>query len=73
VGTVSLEMNITLNGKAHDAGAAQTIGELLESMGLGGRPVVIELDREALLPREQASAPLKEGSIVEVVQITAGG
>lgn len=67
------EMKITLNGKPQDVPPASTVGELLASIGLGERPVVVELDQQALLPREHAAAVLREGSVVEVVQITAGG
>jgi sulfur carrier protein len=66
-------MKITLNGKPHELAAACTIKDLLHSMDLADRPVVVELDQQALLPREHSSAVLKEGSVVEVVQITAGG
>jgi sulfur carrier protein len=65
-------MTITLNGKKHDT-AATTVGELLTSIGLGDRPVVVEHNQRALLPREHAQTTLSEGDVVEVVQITAGG
>lgn len=65
-------MTITLNGKKHDTSAAN-IGELLHSIGLGDRPVVVEHNQRALLPREHAASALAEGDVVEVVQITAGG
>jgi thiamine biosynthesis protein ThiS len=66
-------MKIILNGKPYDAHGIATIEELLANMELAGRPVVVELNRRALLPREHASATLDEGAVVEVVQITAGG
>jgi sulfur carrier protein len=65
-------MTITLNGKKHDT-TATNIGELLHSIGLGDRPVVVEHNQRALLPREHAQSALSEGDVVEVVQITAGG
>jgi sulfur carrier protein len=65
-------MTITLNGKKHDT-TAPTIGDLLKSIGLGDRPVVVEHNQRALLPREHAQTALSEGDVVEVVQITAGG
>lgn len=65
-------MTITLNGKKQIT-TATTIGELLQSIGLDDRPVVVEHNQRALLPREQAATGLGEGDIIEVVQITAGG
>ena len=65
-------MTITLNGKKQDT-MATTIGDLLKSIGLGERPVVVEHNQRALLPREHAQTTLGEGDVVEVVQITAGG
>ena len=66
-------MKITLNGKPHELDAGSTIRDLLSGIDLADRPVVVELDQQALLPREHGSAVLSEGSVVEVVQITAGG
>ncbi len=65
-------MTITLNGKKHETAAA-TIRELLHSIGLGNRPVVVEHNQRALLPREHAQTSLSDGDVVEVVQVTAGG
>lgn len=65
-------MTITLNGLSHDTTAA-TVAELLHSIGLGDRPVVVEHNKRALLPREHAQTAIAAGDIIEVVQITAGG
>lgn len=65
-------MTITLNGKKY-ATTAATIRDLLHSIGLGDRPVVVEHNQRALLPREHAQTSLDDGDVVEVVQITAGG
>jgi sulfur carrier protein len=66
-------MTITLNGQIQTVSGCATILDLLASLGFGGRPVVVELNRQALLPREHASATVNEGDVIEVVQITAGG
>ena len=65
-------MKITLNGQKQDT-SSSTIGELLTSIGFGDRPVVVEHNQRALLPREHAQTSLGEGDVIEVVQITAGG
>ncbi|MDI1312877.1 sulfur carrier protein ThiS [Prosthecobacter sp.] len=66
-------MKITLNGEKREVTEPQTVGSLLESLGLGGKPVVVEQNQVALLPREIEGAAVSEGDVIEVVQITAGG
>lgn len=66
-------MNVILNGKPHTLSADATVTDLLATIGFAGRPVVVELNKEALLPREHVSRVLKDGDVIEVVQITAGG
>lgn len=66
-------MKITLNGEKREVAAPQTVKSLLELVGLGGKPVVVEQNQIALLPREIDGASVNEGDVIEVVQITAGG
>ena len=65
-------MTLTLNGKSHET-SEKNLADLLRSVGLGDRPVVIEHNQRALLPREHLQTSLSEGDVIEVVQITAGG
>jgi len=66
-------MKITLNGEKREFEGPQTVKSLLEIIGLGGKPVVVEQNQVALLPREIEGATVSEGDVIEVVQITAGG
>lgn len=66
-------MRIIINGDSHEVSNGATVQAVLEQMGLGKRPVVVEVNRRALFPREVADTALSEGDVVEVVQITAGG
>lgn len=66
-------MTITLNGDQRDFPQPLTLPELLEQVGLAGKPVVVEHNRVALLPREIQTATVNDGDLVEIVQITAGG
>ncbi len=66
-------MTITLNGNSRDFPQPLTLPELLEQVGLAGKPVVVEHNRVALLPREIQTATVNDGDLVEIVQITAGG
>ena len=64
---------IKVNGDARDASAPLTVRGLLDELGFGQKPVVVELNRRALFPREHALQELKDGDVLEIVQITAGG
>lgn len=66
-------MTITLNGEKRELESPQSVRSLLELVGLGGKPVVVEHNRIALLPREIDAATVNDGDVIEVVQITAGG
>ncbi|MFN7563569.1 MAG: sulfur carrier protein ThiS [Prosthecobacter sp.] len=69
----SKHMQITLNGEKRTLDAPLTIRGLLDTLGLGGKPVVVEQNQAALLPRELDTAGVSDGDVIEVVQITAGG
>jgi len=66
-------MNIYLNGNAHEITASMAVSELLESIGYGGKPVVVELNGQAIFPRDFPSTPVEDGACVEVVTLAAGG
>jgi sulfur carrier protein len=66
-------MTITLNGKSHELTAPCSVAGLLESLGLAGRPVVVELDEAALLPREYPERQVVAGARLEIITIAAGG
>lgn len=66
-------MQITLNGEKRTLDSPLTLRALLETLGLGGKPVVVEQNQAALLPRELETASVNDGDVIEVVQITAGG
>ena len=66
-------MTLTLNGRPHELPASLSIRGLLDQLGFGQKPVVVELNLRALFPREFEGTMLNEGDRVEIVQITAGG
>lgn len=66
-------MTIKLNGKAHQLDSSVSITALLKSIGLEGKPVVVELNKEALFPREYDSSMLDNGDQLEIITIAAGG
>lgn len=66
-------MTITLNGLKKDFPAALALTDLLEQLDLAGKPVVVEHNKIALLPKEIFQAQVNDGDVIEIIQITAGG
>lgn len=66
-------MGITLNGQDHELNGPTTLTALLESLGLTGKPVVAELNREAVLPRHFPETQLTAGDSLEIITLAAGG
>ena len=67
------DMTIQLNGNNHDLAAPLSIEALLTSIGLGEKPVVVELNQHALFPREYTETIVNDGDQVEIITIAAGG
>ncbi|MFM2199755.1 MAG: hypothetical protein RLZZ505_3187 [Verrucomicrobiota bacterium] len=66
-------MEITLNGKPFELTGPTTVSGLLVSLGLGGKPVVAELNREAVLPRHFPETRINDGDSLEIITLAAGG
>ncbi len=68
-------MKITLNGKPHEIADCETISvpDFIQTLNVGEQPVLVELNREALLTRELVLHQVKEGDEVEVIRMVAGG
>ena len=66
-------MTITLNGNPHELEGELSIYSLLASLGMEGRPVVVELDEQAVFPRDYEQTLVGNGARVEIVALAAGG
>jgi len=67
-------MTLTINGETRQLEPAPAdLSGLLASLGLEGKPVVVELDREPVLPEAYPRTPLRNGAQLEIVVIAAGG
>ncbi len=66
-------MHITLNGNLHQIAAPLTLTALLAEIGLAGKPVVVELDEQAVFPRDYPTVTLTDGAMLEIVMLAAGG
>ena len=70
-----LVMKLTINGEQRQFNESPpgNVGEVLAILGLAGVPVVVEHNREALLPREHDAVALADGDCLEIVRVVAGG
>lgn len=70
-------MTLRINGEDRDfpdfSNEEAMLAGLLAHLDLSGRPVVVELDEEAVLPEAYATTPLHDGARLEIVTIAAGG
>lgn len=66
-------MKLWVNGVDQAVEETLSVGAFLAQLGLEEKPVVVELNETALLPREYVQTLLKDGDRLEIVQITAGG
>ena len=66
-------MTITLNGQSHSLDSEITLPALLESLCLTGKPVVVELNQEAILPRNFPQTLIRANDNLEIITLAAGG
>jgi|GEM_PF-6311162 sulfur carrier protein ThiS len=66
-------MSMNINGKPHDLPAKSSISAVLDLLGIGEKPVVEEMDRLAIFPRDYPSMVLPDQAVLEVVTLAACG
>ena len=71
-------MKLRVNGRERevetvDDGAESPLKAVLEQLGVGSRPVLVEHNGTALHTREWDEVTVREGDTLELVQIVAGG
>ena len=59
-------MKIQLNGQAHNANCPLSLTELLDFLGLSGKPVVAEVNYTAVLPRDFSTTQIHTGDCIEI-------
>lgn len=65
--------SITLNGARHPLQGSPSVADLLDTLGLSGKPVVVELNGEALTAADHATTPVVPGARLEIITLAAGG
>ena len=66
-------MKLVVNGEEREVAAAATVGDLLAELGLAGRRVAVELNREILARDLWAGHRLADGDQLEIVHFVGGG
>ena len=66
-------MTLTINGETRSFSGALTLTALLADLGLSDKPVVVELNKNAIAPSEFGARQLTDGDQVEIITIAAGG
>lgn len=66
-------MRVLANGDPVDLAEGATVDDLLVALGLGGKWVVVERNREPVARADLATTVLAEGDRLELVRAVAGG
>jgi sulfur carrier protein len=66
-------MRVITNGDAVEVPAGATVEDLLRTLGLGGRWVLVERNGEPVPRSELATTALAHGDRLELVRAVAGG
>lgn len=66
-------MRLRINGENRDVEGASTVAELVASLGLAGRRVAVEHNREVIPASVWNAQRLAEDDVLEIVQFVGGG
>jgi thiamine biosynthesis protein ThiS len=66
-------MKLTLNGELREIATAGTISDLLGSLQLAGKFVLVEWNGHAVRRGDYGATKIAEGDTVEIVRLSAGG
>ena len=66
-------MRVIANGAEVELADGATVDDLLGALGLGGRWVIVERNRQPVARADLATTVLGEGDRIELVRAVAGG
>lgn len=70
----SMGMKLTINGEEKQiARESASVTELLEELGMAGKPVAVEVNRKLVFKRNHETTQLSDGDKVEIVTMVGGG
>ncbi|MCX5660665.1 MAG: sulfur carrier protein ThiS [Planctomycetota bacterium] len=66
-------MKLKVNGETMELPAGQTVRGLIETVGLKGKAVAVEVNQAVVRRKDHETATLREGDVVEIVTLVGGG
>jgi sulfur carrier protein len=66
-------IHVHVNGQPREVASGTTVAALLDQMGLGGKAVAVERNREVVPKARHATTELVPGDRVELVTFVGGG
>lgn len=70
---MSVNIDVVINGTARVVNQGTTVAGLIGELGLAGKPVAVERNREVVPRAQHASTVLSPGDRLEVVTFVGGG
>lgn len=68
-----MSMELYLNGELRQFDSGLDIHRLVEQLGLAGRRIAVEVNRQIVPKSRHAGYPLQNGDRVEIIQAMGGG
>ncbi len=66
-------MTLIVNGSPRPLPEGESVADLITDLGLDGKRVAVELNREIVLQEHFTTTSLKDGDSLEIVQFVGGG
>jgi sulfur carrier protein len=70
---MSVHIDVVINGQARTVSQGTTVSTLISELGLAGKPVAVERNREVVPRALHATTLLAPGDRLEVVTFVGGG
>jgi sulfur carrier protein len=70
---MSVNIDVIINGEPRSVSQGTTVSVLIGDLGLSGKPVAVERNREVVPRAQHASTVLAAGDQLEVVTFVGGG
>ena len=70
---MSASIEVVINGQPRTVNQGTTVASLIGDLGLSGKPVAVERNREVVPRAQHASTELASGDRLEVVTFVGGG
>lgn len=66
-------MKLQVNGETKELSPGHSVRHLIDSLGLQGKPVAVEVNKRVVRKKDHEIATLREGDVIEIVTLVGGG